>query len=950
MLYQTLFTEAQTAVQSGNYAHAIALLQALAARSETQNNWVQYVHAATEWASVLIDQSQYDAACLLLQQIEQKTVHQLPAQHPAFADLQGNWGRYHTQMGNYQTAIVCFTTEQQLLANAPEPNYVSEMKMLGNLGWTYSAMHQYHTALTYFEQSLQIWQQHIAQNSTDLANLYNNIGICYNQKGDYEKELSYYHKAASVFIAVLGNNNTELMTTYGNIGATYNETGEHQKALLFFEQALQIALQTYGEQHTQTARLYNNMGYSYDQLQQYPQALQYHQKALHIRQQILGTQHTLYANSCSNIGLCYLHCHEVQKAIPFFEKALAIRQKNLGNQSSPVGITHNYLAQCYLQLNSFSQAIAHCQQAFAVFVPTFKPSSLANYPKVTLATDYIRLLDTFTIQVAILYNWQQHLPQKNYLKQAQQIVWAAIAWVDEIRRTYRSDTSKLLLAQKASLLCEWAVTIAFDIYTLAPNNKQLNQLFTAIEKGKAIVLLANITDTEAKNAAQIEPQLLQHEAFLLSQLTHLDNQINEAQQQHPPNEQQISQYQSQHFDIYQQYEQWITTIEQRYPAYHQIKFTTTTTTLLAVQQQLAPQTAFVSYFVSAQNIYILGIWQDAVKCISVPKPDNFDDLCTLFLTSINELQRKNYLNTANQLYSLLLKPILGDTNLPKNLILIPHAQLYYLPFEAMLTTVAAPNSLYPNLPYLIQQCPITYHYSATLWIAAHKNAAQTAHLPNNFVGFAPIYGSPHDMPTDVNELLNNTRSVRVFDQEYRPLWHSAVEVTSIAQLFEKANYPAQTFLYDAASIQNFKQYLPQFKYIHVAAHGIYQSRQPNLSGLVLLDDNQKAAVFYVSDSYHLALKSDLVVLSACESGIGKMAKGEGVLALNRGLLYAGAANIMYTLFKVFDKASSQLTQHFFVCVLNGFDYATALQNAKQQLITQNGNTPKSWAGFVLLGR
>ena len=211
MLYQTLFTEAQTAVQSGNYAHAIALLQALAARSETQNNWVQYVHAATEWASVLIDQSQYDAACLLLQQIEQKTVHQLPAQHPAFADLQGNWGRYHTQMGNYQTAIVCFTTEQQLLANAPEPNYVSEMKMLGNLGWTYSAMHQYHTALTYFEQSLQIWQQHIAQNSTDLANLYNNIGICYNQKGDYEKELSYYHKAASVFIAVLGNNNTELM-------------------------------------------------------------------------------------------------------------------------------------------------------------------------------------------------------------------------------------------------------------------------------------------------------------------------------------------------------------------------------------------------------------------------------------------------------------------------------------------------------------------------------------------------------------------------------------------------------------------------------------------------------------------------------------------------------------------------------------------------------------------
>jgi hypothetical protein len=115
MLYQTLFTEAQTAVQSGNYAHAIALLQALAARSETQNNWVQYVHAATEWASVLIDQSQYDAACLLLQQIEQKTVHQLPAQHPAFADLQGNWG---------VTTPKWAITKQPLFVLPPSSNYL----------------------------------------------------------------------------------------------------------------------------------------------------------------------------------------------------------------------------------------------------------------------------------------------------------------------------------------------------------------------------------------------------------------------------------------------------------------------------------------------------------------------------------------------------------------------------------------------------------------------------------------------------------------------------------------------------------------------------------------------------------------------------------------------------------------------------------------------------------
>lgn len=954
MPYQTLFNEAQTAAQNGNYSHATVLLQQLAAACEAENNWALYIHSATEWASVLIDQSQYETAWLLLQQIEQKTLPHLPVQHPAFADLYGTQGRYHTQTGNYEAAIVCFRAEKELLENALLPNYASRMKMLGNLGWTYSAMHQHDTALGYFEQSLQIWQQHIDTKSTDLANLYNNIGICYNQKGDYEKELSYYHKAASVFCEVLGNNNTELMTTYGNIGATYNEIGEYEQALSFFEQALQIALQTYGEQHTQTARLYNNMGYSYDQLQQYEQALQYHQKALTIRLHILGEQHTLYANSCSNMGLCYLHHHQAAKAIPFFEQALSIRQQNLGKQSVPVGITYNYLASCYLQLQHFEQAIAYCQQAFAIFVPNYMATPTANYPTIALATDYIRLLDTFDIQIDTLLQWHQQSVQKYYLTQAKQTVWAALAWIDEIRTGYRSETSKLMLAQKASKISEWAVTIAFAWYVSYPNESEnkthLSELFIAIEKGKAIVLLAGITNSEAKSAAQISPQLLQQEANLLSQLTDLDNQINEAQQQQPPNEQQISKYQSQRFDVYEQYEQWIAYIEQHYPAYHQIKFRTETVSIKQVQKQLATDSVLLSYFVAQQSIYILGVWQDAVRCVLVPKPPDFDSLCTLFLSAINNLQRKNYLNAATQLYNVLLKPILGNADLPAHLIIVPHAQLYYLPFEALLSTPVAPNSLYGALPYLINQCKVSYHYSATLWVLAHKNAAVTANLPNNFIGFAPVYGKPSDMPSDVAALLNDTRSVRVFDQEYRPLWHSTIEVTTIAQLFKQAGYDAKTFLYDAASIQNFKQYLSQFKYIHVAAHGIYHIRQPNLSGLVLLDDKQQATVFYVSDSYHLQLKADLVVLSACESGIGKMAKGEGVLALNRGLLYAGAANIMYTLFKVFDKASSQLMQHFFEQLLNGCDYATALQSAKQYLIAQNGSTPKSWAGFVLLGR
>ena len=106
----------------------------------------------------------------------------------------------------------------------------------------------------------------------------------------------------------------------------------------------------------------------------------------------------------------------------------------------------------------------------------------------------------------------------------------------------------------------------------------------------------------------------------------------------------------------------------------------------------------------------------------------------------------------------------------------------------------------------------------------------------------------------------------------------------------------------------------------------------------------------MEETYHLDLQADLVVLSSCESGIGKLVQGEGMMAVNRGFLYAGANQVISTLFKVYDKPSSLLTQYLFEAILEGESYTSALRQAKLRLLEEEKVDVKSWCGFVLIGR
>jgi CHAT domain-containing protein len=307
--------------------------------------------------------------------------------------------------------------------------------------------------------------------------------------------------------------------------------------------------------------------------------------------------------------------------------------------------------------------------------------------------------------------------------------------------------------------------------------------------------------------------------------------------------------------------------------------------------------------------------------------------------------------------------------LKEKLSIIPQNLLYKIPFEVLFTSVQNKNQTdYSLFDYLIKAHDVSYHYSASLY--ASKNLIENNDLRTNrsdslnmFIGFAPVFPdnevSGYTLTSNHLSLLKDQedllRSVTLNGKKFNELIYSEWEVRSIIELFENnisVNKSAGYF-YSNATEKAFKENIKDFKLIHIASHSFINETNPQISGIVfaqhgtLVEDD---GILYAEETYNLDLNAELVVLSSCESGLGKLVNSEGMMALTRGFLYSGAKNIIFSLWKVSDKHTSKLMVELYRQRLSGKTYSESLRLAKLGLIKNEILArPRAWAGFLMIG-
>lgn len=381
-----------------------------------------------------------------------------------------------------------------------------------------------------------------------------------------------------------------------------------------------------------------------------------------------------------------------------------------------------------------------------------------------------------------------------------------------------------------------------------------------------------------------------------------------------------------------------------------------------LQSKLGPETALVSYLISPYNFYIFIVTHEGLevryrgKLNSVEINRQIKFLRNGMVYKMNDI----YAYNAWELGKILLPKL--DKEITK-LIIIPDGFLNTLPFEVLFDDKVKDNELdnVSAYPFWLKKYDISYAFSATLFL---KHLGKSTQKPAaSFLGYAPVFAD-NDDGAKVNEVnrgviasfdqLDSVPSRSILNGRYiTPIPNTELEVNYLQKIFSEKGLNAKVITRHKATESSFKsENKSNYSIIHFATHGFVNSQQPELSGILFIGDTltQEDGILYSEEILKLKLDVDLVTLSACETGLGKVIEGEGVLGLSRSLTIAGANNLLVSYWKVSDSSTSELMKYFYTEVLEKEeDYAEALRNAKMKLINSNEYAqPYYWSPFVLI--
>jgi CHAT domain-containing protein len=363
-----------------------------------------------------------------------------------------------------------------------------------------------------------------------------------------------------------------------------------------------------------------------------------------------------------------------------------------------------------------------------------------------------------------------------------------------------------------------------------------------------------------------------------------------------------------------------------------------------IQNKLGTKESIIEYFLTDSVLYSFCLTSDEYELNrevitgtffgDIEKVLNFVKYPTI--TASDSLICLNYRNASYNLYTKLILPFLPIIK-DKSLIIVPDGRLTYLPFSTLLTCSTLGESLnYKELPYLLKQYPIRYVYASGLINTMNNN-----HAKKLMLAFAPSYENSE------GKLYLGLNSLRDGDLNYLNFNKKEVETA--------ANYIGGSVLYSkGASEETFKKKAGDYRIVHLAMHATANDDDPVNSRLYFTPNSSTSDddFLYSYETYNLKLNTDLLVLSACNSGTGKLQKGEGILSLTRGFVFAGVKSIIMTLWAVDDKAAYSINERFYKNITRKLPKDEALQKSSLEYIQTSDIIhahPYYWAGYVLIG-
>jgi CHAT domain-containing protein/uncharacterized protein HemY len=900
-----------------------------------------------------------------------------------------NTGVVYYGMGEKQKALDLFN--QSLAINKELGNRREQATILTSIGTAYGSMREYKKALSFLSESLALRRQIGNKRETALA--LNNIGVVYVLANEYEPALEYYQQALPLWRQA-SDRNGEAACLH-NMASIYDQTGEYRKAIEYYDLALKLNRAVNFQ--IGVANTLTSLGQLYNKLGDYGRALDLLNEALPIHRAASNRQSEMVA--LHTIGSICRKQGDWKKALETLDQALVLARevKDPKAEAETLAARGEIFAaqgdntralELLTRALSISEAIGspHAQAATQMIIGRIY-SSDRQWDKAR--EFYLKGLALFQAmgtrydEAAARWSIAANERDAGRLVEARSSLEAARAIKESVRSNVPGQNLRSYYNTSTEAFYELEIDVLMQLHKQNPDGGYCAEAFDLSERGRARGLIEMLREAEVDLFKVVEPSLLEQQRAL----QHLLNAKAEQQSRFLSgkyDQQRAAAIAKELDELTVKYRDLETKIAVTSPRYAALTAPQPLSLRQIQETVLDPDSLLLEYSLGAERSYLWAVSRDSIASFELPSRKDIEAAAMHFYELVSREDSGGADDAASTLTRMLLLPAAGVLG-NKRLVIVADGGLNYIPFSVLPSPSSAGlnthHDLAPgeavagrsDLTPLIAERETVYLPSASTLAVIRSETAGRAPAPKTVAVFADPVFTPDDsrltassaQPADERRKKSTTPGdlARSMEESGTPdsgaslprLIGSRREAAAIMALVppgeRKEALDFQANLQVATSPE-----LGEYRIVHFATHGVLNSRHPELSGIVLSLVNERGepvdGFLRLNEIYNLKLPTDLTVLSACRTALGTDIKGEGLVGLTRGFMYAGSPRIAASLWKVDDAAAADLMKRFYQAML-GKDHlrpAAALRQAQIEMWKQKRwQSPYYWGAFVLQG-
>lgn len=819
---------------------------------------------------------------------------------------------------------------------------------LNNLAVIYKGKGEYMEAEKFYLQALDIREKALGADHNLIASTLNNLGILYRSRGDYEKSQKMYERSLEIRERLFGKDHPDLTSALLNLATLSYYRGDYESALALDRRVLEIREKSFGAEHPSVVNILVNLGLTYTKTGDFEQAESLFLRALEITEKKFGKNHVNSADIKNNLAQLYFEKGNLNKAESLFKEALEIIEKNPGSDVTETALYNYNLGDLYLFKDDYEQAETFLKRAL-------------DLRKKILGEEHSETAKSYS-SLARLYALRGDLEQAVLFQtKANQINEKNI----DINLAIGTEHQKL---SYMSLMWEESnQMIALHAKMARENTVARDQAVTTVLRRKGRVL-----DVMSDSLAALRRRLNSQDQTLLNRLNDLNAKLAELSLSEP-DDLTLAEKQEQIAAIQEKKNKLETEISRQSAGFYK---SSQSISLAAVQKAIPDDAALIEFAVYfpfdtkdgkskyGEPRYVAYVIKNKgeIKWAELGEAKTIEESLKNFKQAVSDPKQKDFHLSAREVDKKLMSPVRALIGDKKHLLISPDGNLNLIPFEALVDE---------NGKFLIENYAVGYLTGGRDLIRM-----QTRRESRNkaLIIADPFFGEPdlQIFAKTTNANLNRTTKRKsltaarnLSDTYFARLGGTGQEARAIQALF-----PDSEVLTRAQATESALKQTNAPRILHIATHGFFledksiskdsnaKTENPLLrSGLAFAGANSRAkdgnddGILTALEASGLNLwGTKLVVLSACDTGLGEVKNGEGVYGLRRAFVLAGTESLIMSLWSVSDYVTRELMTSYYKNLKAGEGRGAALRQVKLEMLKRSSRQhPFYWASFIQSG-